>query len=197
MELNKSVKDVIIKPITNWTNISHISSNLIYYFGEYMHISIFFIGLLTLRNEYLLYFFFTFGLIICTALNFILKKIIKIRRPCIDKHLFDILLKNKEEYVSRNNKIYHIYGMPSGHSQLCGYAFAFFTLLLKDYYISGFYLLICILTMYQRVKYEHHNVIQVISGVSIGCLLGVGVYYYFREKNAGNLAQKEDDNCYL
>jgi membrane-associated phospholipid phosphatase len=197
MELKKTVPDVIITPITEWTNISQIVTNLIYYMGEYMDSAIFFLGLITLRNNLLLYFYFFIGISLSAILNFILKKIIKIKRPCINNHLFDLLLKNNEEYVERNDKTYHIYGMPSGHSQSCGYAFIFLTLFLKDNYISLFYLLIGILTMYQRVKYEHHTILQVIIGVTIGCLLGVGMYHYAEKKIAGNLVEKEDDNCFI
>jgi len=197
MELKKTVPDVIITPITEWTNISQIVTNLIYYMGEYMDSAIFFLGLITLRNNLLLYFYFFIGISLSAILNFILKKIIKIKRPCINNHLFDLLLKNNEEYVERNDKTYHIYGMPSGHSQSCGYAFIFLTLFLKDNYISLFYLLIGILTMYQRVKYEHHTILQVIIGVTIGCLLGVGMYHYAEKNIAGNLVEKEDDNCFI
>lgn len=197
MELKKTVTDVVITPITEWTNISHIVSNLIYYVGEYMDSGIFFLGLITLRKNLLLYFYYFVGLSLGALLNFILKKIIRIRRPCINIHLFDLLLKNNEEYVERNDRKYHIYGMPSGHSQSCGFAFIFLTLFLRDNYISLFYLLISILTMYQRVKYEHHTVLQVIIGVTIGCLLGVGMYYYAEKKIVGNLVEKEDDNCFI
>jgi len=197
MELNKSVPNIVIKPITNWTNIPHIVTNLIFYVGEYMHSAIFFLGLFTLRNNLLLYFLFFIGLCLSAILNLLLKQIIKIRRPIIDTHLFDICLKNKEDYVYRNNRRYHIYGMPSGHSQICGYTFAFLSLFLKDYYIGAFYLIITLITMYQRVKYKHHTILQVIIGVSIGCLLGFGMYYYAGKKIAGNLTEKEDDNCFI
>jgi|UniRef100_A0A6C0ILQ1 membrane-associated phospholipid phosphatase len=197
MELKKTVPDVIIKPITNWTNISHIVTNFVYYVGEYMDSAIFFMGLFTLRKKLLLYLFFFVGLCLCVLLNFVLKKIIRIRRPCINIHLFDLLVGENEEYVERNDKKYHIYGMPSGHSQLCGYAFIFLTLFLRDNYISLFYFLISILTMYQRVKYEHHTVLQVIIGVTIGCLWGVGIYYFAGKQIAGKLVEKEDDNCLI
>ena len=197
MELKKTVPDVVITPINEWTNISHIATNLIYYVGEYMDSAIFFLGLISLRKNLLLYFYFFIGLSLGAILNFILKKIIRIKRPCINIHLFDLMLKNNQEYVERNNKKYHIYGMPSGHSQSCGYAFTFLTLFLKDNYTSLFYLLISILTMYQRVNYEHHTVLQVIIGATIGCLLGVGMYYFAEKKIAGKLVEKEDDNCFI
>lgn len=197
MKLNTCVPDIVINPITNWTNIQHITTNLIFYVGEYMHGAIFFLGLFTLRNNLLIYFLYFTGLCLSSILNLLFKKIIKIRRPIIDKHLFDLCLKNKEDYVYRNDKKYHIYGMPSGHSQICGYAFTYFTLLLQDYVTSIFYLIITLITMYQRVKYQHHTILQVFIGVSIGCLLGFGMYYYTRKKNAGKLDVKDDDYCYL
>lgn len=197
MKLNVIDSEPTIEPITDWINVSHIVTNLIYYVGEYMDSGIFILGLITLRKNLVLYSYFFVGLSLGAILNFILKKIIRIRRPCINIHLFDLMLKNNQEYVERNCKKYHIYGMPSGHSQSCGFALIFLTLFLKDNYISLFYLLINILTMYQRVKYEHHTVLQVIIGVSIGCLLGVGMYYYAREKIGGKLVEKEDDNCFI
>ena len=99
MELKKIVSNAIITPITEWTNIMHIVTNLIYYVGEYMDSRIFFLGLITLRKNLLLYFYFFVGISLGAILNFILKKIIRIRRPCINIHLFDLMLKNNEEYV--------------------------------------------------------------------------------------------------
>lgn len=199
MELNNliSISDVIINPITKWSNISHIITNFIYYIGEYMDSAICFIVLFTLRKNLMLYFFFFVGLCLSVILNFILKKIIKIKRPCINIHLFDLLIKNNKEYLLRNGKNYCIYGMPSGHSQLCGYTFVFLTLLLKNNSITLFYLFLTILTMYQRVKYEHHTFLQVIIGVSFGCLLGLGVHYFVNQKFTGNIMPKKDDNCYI
>lgn len=197
MVLDKTVPSVIIKPITEWTNIPHIVANFIYYVGEYMDCTIFFIGLFFLRKNLLLYFFFFVGICICGVLSFILKKLIKIRRPCINIHLFDFLLRNNEEYVMRNDKIYHIYGMPSGHSLVGGFAFVFLTLYLRNTFISLFYLLIGIITMYQRVKYEHHTFLQVTIGAFIGCLVGGGMFYFAEKKIAGNLVEKEDDNCFI
>lgn len=197
MELQKSVSDVIITPITEWTNVSHIVTNFIYNVGEYMDSALFFLGLITLRKNFFIYFLFLVGLCLNTLMNFILKKIIRLRRPCISIYLFDLMLKNNEEYVERNGKKYHIYGMPSGHSQLCGYAFTFLTLILRNNFISVFYLFISILTMYQRVKYEHHTVFQVIIGALIGCVMGLGMYYYAEKKIAGKLIEKKDDNCLI
>lgn len=197
MELNKSVPDVIIKPIERWTNVSHIVKNLIYYIGEYMHIGLIFIGYFTLINKISLYYFFAIGLCLCSLINFVLKSIIKVRRPCINPILFKMLLESEKYFITRNNKKYHIFGMPSGHSQSCGYAFIFFTLLLKDNYISLFYLSICILTMYQRVNYGHHTFLQTIIGFTIGCIFGVVTYIFLNNINSGNLKTREDDNCYI
>lgn len=162
-----------------------------------MHNAITILGLITLRNNLLLFFYFFIGICLSIISNTILKKIIKQPRPCINIHLFDVMLQNGEEYVCRNDQKYHIFGMPSGHSQICSYTFMFLTLFLKNLYVSVFYLLITLITIYQRVKYDHHTTIQVIIGAIIGCILGAIMYYISIKKIAGNLTEKEDDNCYL
>jgi len=189
--------EVIIYPISDWTNLPHIVTNLVYYIGEYIDSVLFFTGLYTLRNNRLLYLLFCLGFVLCIIFNYILKKIIRIRRPCINAHLFDLLMKNNKEYVKRNDIPYHIYGMPSGRSQLCGFVFVYLTLFLRDNFISLVYLLICIITMLQRVKYEHNTILQVTVGVFIGCLFGVIMYFFSKNIIAGNLMTKKDDNCYL
>lgn len=197
MELNKNVPNIILNPISDWFDISNIFKNFIFYIGEYMDSAIIFITFLVLYKQYFLFFVYFIGVSICVFLNFILKKIIKQRRPCIDKNLFFIMLQNNEEYVSRNNKKYHVYGMPSGHSQLCGYSSTFIFLFLKNKYYLFLYILISFITLFQRVIYFHHTINQVILGFLIGCLLGGLLFYYFKKYIAGNLKEKEDDNFYL
>lgn len=198
MELNKIVPKVIIKPIDDWTNIYQIVINLIYYFGEYMDNAIICLGLLSLRNNCLIIIIiYLIGVGLCVTLNYILKKIIRLPRPCINQQLFDILLKNDVEFVSCNEKKYHIYGMPSGHSQLCGYTLVFISMFLKNHLVTGLYLFVTLLTMYQRVIYDHQSILQVIIGVVIGCVIGLGIYNLTKNHIKGNLTAKEDDLYYL
>jgi membrane-associated phospholipid phosphatase len=197
MDINKCIPNVILNPINNWTNILHIVINFIYYIGEYMDFIIIFLGLLTLRNNCLLIIFYLAGVGCCIILNYILKIIIQIPRPCINQDFFNMLLKNKEKFVSRNGKKYNIYGMPSGHLQLCGYTLVFISLFIKNYLVSLMYLFVALLTMYQRVIYEHNSVLQVIIGVLVGGVLGVGMYYQTKNQIIGNLAEKDDDLCFI
>lgn len=197
MVLNIDVPDVVLNPpnIEDLTNILHLMTHFIYYTGEYMYMIIPFLALFVLRNNLLLYYFYFLGFCMTAVSNFALKNMIQIRRPCINPHLFDLALEKGKHFVKRNGKRYHIYGMPSGHSQECGFTLVFLSLFLRDGWVSGFFFLITILTMYQRVLYEHHSIIQTLIGVTLGAICGIGMHYYAVKYIEGNLSEKQDDHC--
>ena len=61
--------------------------------------------------------------------------------------------------------------------------------------ITIFYAIISLLTMYQRIKYKNHSVIQVIVGAIMGAVIGYSFYIYARKTMAGKLKGREDDNA--
>jgi membrane-associated phospholipid phosphatase len=85
--------------------------------------------------------------------------------------------------------------MPSGHAQNVIYSTIFVYFALKDVKITIFYAIISLLTMYQRIKYKNHSVIQVIVGAIMGAFIGYSFYIYARKTMAGKLKGRDDDNA--
>ena len=84
----------------------------------------------------------------------------------------------------------HIYGMPSGHAQVCFYNFAFLFLLInwiikKNAWFYNTILstsfVVCILTIFQRWKFRRHTIQQLAVGSLIGSFLGYGTYFVLRK----------------
>ena len=59
--------------------------------------------------------------------------------------------------------------------------------------ITYIYLAISLLTMIQRVVYNHHTVPQVIVGAAIGSAVGYLFYYLATENVKGLIREKLDD----
>jgi membrane-associated phospholipid phosphatase len=98
------------------------------------------------------------GVAINSFINFVLKNLIRAKRPIPSMH--------------------SDYGMPSGHCQTA----SFVTTMLYFYNFRAF-VFACVfsfITMWQRVHYRHHYLSQVI----VGTLLGVIIAYVFKKKAA-------------
>lgn len=192
-----AVKNVVIPQIKDIENISFAANYFIYHVGENMHKMAPFLVLIPLRNHHMLFLFYFIGFCISVILNFIMKFAIQQRRPCINVFLFEQCLKNGETHVKRNNKKYFIYGMPSGHSQIVGYTLSFIVVFLKDKWISFIFFMLTILTMYQRILYQHHTLLQTLVGVSIGLTSGLIMHHYSVKYIEGPLYEKPDDDCHI
>ena len=83
--------------------------------------------------------------------------------------------------------------MPSGHTQSMIFStiFIYFSLRKKNWLYV--YLFISVLTMAQRVVYNHHTIFQVIVGALVGAGFGYLVYFLAREKIKGRITEKVDD----
>ena len=92
-----------------------------------------------------------------------------------------------------SNSVYCI-GMPSGHAQSSFFSVIFIYLALKDIKIIIVYLFIALITMYQRVLFKQHTVLQVSAGAIVGVLFGGFIYYMAQQKIIGKLRFKKDDN---
>jgi membrane-associated phospholipid phosphatase len=132
---------------------------------------------------------YIFGLIISCIMNCILKYIIKEPRPSEDLSIYNASIAHGKR-VSFDK-----YGMPSGHATGVFYSTAFIFFALKDPYISLFYLIISINTMFQRVKYKNHTISQVIVGAIVGAITGYLAYLFATKKLVGLLKFKKDDNA--
>jgi membrane-associated phospholipid phosphatase len=85
--------------------------------------------------------------------------------------------------------------MPSGHAQSAFFSTIFIYLALKDIRITIGYLFIALLTIYQRVLFKEHSVIQVLAGAIVGILFGGFIYLMARQKIMGKLRAKKDDDA--
>ncbi len=145
------------------------------------------IFLLYKKSNYL--FVYIIGFILDTILNFLIKGIVKQPRPKGDYNIFKPLEQQSPRILS------DMYGMPSGHSQHVFYSTVFIHFVLKNTNITLLYLFISLLTLYQRVKYKNHYIIQVIVGGLIGAFLAYYMYMYASKKIVGKLIPKKEDNA--
>jgi membrane-associated phospholipid phosphatase len=136
--------------------------------------------------------FYLVGYIINILLNIVLKGLIKQSRPSEDKHMFNIWLNNG---MKTDRHWYDRFGMPSGHAENVFYStvFIYFASVNSNWLI--FYLLISLNTIYQRVKYKNHTVLQVIVGSIVGSMMGWLVYYFSQVSIKGKMSLKQDDNA--
>lgn len=200
MDVNKVINDVEMCPIFSYKDLLDLHTlitNFTHYAGEYMHILIVIIAtiLIKLRNYNISIIFYLIGVVLTIFLNQGLKKVFKQRRPSINPYLFDLLITKGEECAIQNNKNYHIFGMPSGHSQICGFTLLYLHLLLKDNDITMGLVFCSILTTYQRIWNKHNTIIQTLFGFILGGLCGISVFYYSRSYLSGELKEKPDDYC--
>ena len=130
-------------------------------------------------------------------LNVFLKGFFQQLRPSvnIDSKTFQLALKNGKRFIFKNGIPYNIFGMPSGHAQLCLFYTVFVFMCLRQYNILGVYLLISLLTAYQRVKHSHHTILQVFAGGIVGICVGYVTYILTNNNIKGLIKKKPDDNA--
>jgi membrane-associated phospholipid phosphatase len=157
------------------------------YIGFYGRLILIFISIFILQNKIIYLHVFIVGLILNNILNVILKYSIKDPRPSKDSRIIEIAVANGKRFGPDE------YGMPSGHIQNCGYCLSFITLVCKNAFITGLYLVITFLAMYQRYKYFNHTILQIIVGFIIGLSFGYLVYFVGNKTLKGNLTMKFDD----
>ena len=152
------------------------------YVGEFgpVILMIFTIFLLIHKKVFLTYYFT--GLIINTVLNIILKLLIRDPRP-------------SDDTVQRLN--IDQYGMPSGHSQSVGFSTSYIYLTLHNPNIFILYVIVSMLTMYQRYTSHCHTISQIILGYIVGIGIGCWFMYMASIRIQGHLQSKEDDNAYV
>ena len=161
--------------------------------GSYGPIILIFYSMYLLWNKNNLFFYYTVGVFIDNILNLILKGLILQPRPTIDQKSFDLALKHGKRFIFKDGLPYDILGMPSGHSQSSLFSTIFIYLSLRNNNIIYTYIAISLLTMFQRVTYNHHSVLQVCVGAIIGCFTGYFFYYLANQKVKGLIIEKLDD----
>jgi len=157
------------------------------YIGLYAPLILIFVSIFILQNKTKYLQIYIIGLILNNVLNAVLKYAIKEPRPSIDSRILEMAIANGERFG------YDRYGMPSGHAQNCAYNLAFVTLVLNNSFITGLYLVISAISMYQRHKYGNHTILQLIVGFSVGIIFGYLVFLAGNKWLKGNLMMKLDD----
>jgi membrane-associated phospholipid phosphatase len=163
-------------------------------FGKMAPLFLFVNSLYLLWHKDNLFYYYLYGVFLNSILNLVLKGIIKEPRPTEDPKLFNIALKHSIRFKFVDGYPHDIFGMPSGHAQSTFFSTIFIYLALKDIKITIGYLIISLFTIYQRVLFKNHTVIQVIAGAIVGILFGGFIYYLARQKITGKLRFKKDDN---
>jgi membrane-associated phospholipid phosphatase len=132
-----------------------------------------------------------------SLLNVFLKGFFQQPRPSvdIDSKIFKLALKNGKGTIFKNGMPYNIFGMPSGHAQLCLFYTVFVFMCLRQYNILIVYLLISLLTVHQRVKHSHHTILQVFAGGIVGTFVGYALYILTNNNIKGCIKKKPDDNA--
>jgi len=161
--------------------------DLIGYYGPII-LGILSLFLLYSTKTYLI--FYVVGFLLNIVVNNILKQIIKQPRPKGDLDIFD---PSKKHNYSHNPV--QIYGMPSGHSQMVLFSTTYIYLVLKNIPLTLFYVLLTLNTIFQRIRYKNHTVMQVIVGSLVGALVAYVAYKYATNNLTGKLDLKPDDNA--
>ena len=163
--------------------------------GEFGPFILFVITMFLLRNKNNLFSYYVYGFFLNAMLNLLLKAIIKQPRPLHDPKV----LKARVDLNNTNRFVYivpvDIFGMPSGHAQSALFSTCFVLLALRDVKITLLFLLVSVLTIFQRVNNYFHSVIQVVVGTIVGIIFGFIIYYLANNHIVGKLLSKADDNA--
>ena len=166
--------------------------NVVYildWFGYLAPTTLFCSSIVLLYKKKIMLSLFIIGSILNLSINYILKGVIKQPRPTEDIQIF-----NASKMLDKRIG-FERYGMPSGHAQMVFYSTAFIFFALNNGYISFVYLVVSIISMYQRVKYKNHTTSQVIAGAVAGAVTGYLFYFMATLKISGPLKLKMDDNA--
>ena len=167
------------------------------YTGENGPFILFSSSIFLLWNKEKLLFYHISGSCLNLILNVFLKLWIKQPRPSDDKHKFELAMKQSNLYLFFNHYNYDVFGMPSGHAQSVMFSCVFLFMSNPTFTVRMFYIIIALITMWQRVQYEHHNILQVFVGALVGGLFALFMFYMSQMNISGPLREKPDDDAPL
>lgn len=159
------------------------------YIGQFAPIILFILSGILLRNMKIYLQYFIYGFLLNNILNILLKLAIKQPRPSKDEKSIEIAVVNGVRVG------FDRFGMPSGHAQNCSYCLAFITFVLKEPFITGFYVILTAISLLQRYLYNNHTFLQLIIGFIIGTIFGYLTYLFGNKTIVGNIEMKKDDNA--
>jgi len=145
------------------------------------------------KKNYL--FFYLIGIMFNTILNLFLKFIIRFPRPSASLDKKDKIMNLSEKH----GFLYPIdrYGMPSGHAQNLGFSLGFMFLFIQNSMLLWIFIIISIITVFQRFISFKHSICQLIIGFIIGLTVGYLFYKFANHYIKGNLRKKIDDYAFI
>jgi membrane-associated phospholipid phosphatase len=149
---------------------------------------LFILTIILVKSKSNLLFYYVSGSFINVLLNILLKLLFKQPRPKEDIKLVHLLHSNGERFG------FDTYGMPSGHTQTTFFSLTYVYLSLQNLRIAVVYFALCLLTMYQRLKYKNHTFWQVIVGALVGVVFALFVYKMCQINIIGRVESKKDDD---
>jgi membrane-associated phospholipid phosphatase len=162
---------------------------IIMYIGLWAPVILFILSLFLLYSLPTFFNFFLGGYIINAIFNLILKTLIKQPRPSQDKKLIEIGVVNGHRFSLDK------YGMPSGHAQTCGFSLTFVALALQNFFVTTVYIIISIITLFQRYLNKNHTIIQLIVGFVLGLIFGYITFLIAQKYVQGNVKMKPDEDA--
>lgn len=161
---------------------------LLYHIGSIGPIILFAISLFLLSSSSTFLVFYLVGSFVNVIFNYVLKGIIREPRPNSN------MLHMRQLYKKVTD--FNVYGMPSGHAQSVWFSTWFVFMVTRRIEVLIGYTMLSLLTMWQRVKYKFHTLLQVI----VGSVLGICTAYVFVRYTVGlvkeNTCKKPDDNYF-
>jgi membrane-associated phospholipid phosphatase len=160
------------------------------YLGLYAPLIEFFFALFFLRNKFTYLRIYVAGFIFNNILNPLLKLAIKEPRPTKDIRALEIAISNNIDRFGFDK-----FGMPSGHAQNCAFNLIYLFYVLDDPFVTGLFLILSLVSVYQRYKYFNNTILQLVVGFIIGACLGYVFYICGRKYITGNIKAKADDDA--
>ena len=162
------------------------------YTGKYGPFILFLPTVLFLSNKRSALIYYVTGFFLNSIANVCLKLLIQQPRPSEDKAKFDLALERGKQFLYIP---YDVFGMPSGHSQSVAFTTVFVFLAIQNNLFRLFCLVISVITLWQRVEYNHHTVLQVVVGSMVGGLISYLMFYMNKKNIGGLIKEKRDDNA--
>lgn len=161
-----------------------MNMHILYEIAEYGPILLFFLSLYLLFNNKILLIFYTFGIILNSILNKLLKNTIQQHRPLYNNKTLQL-----KQDTLKYSLPFDLFGMPSGHAQMVFFTTVFVYLSAANAKLFYLYLIFSLFICYQRVAFGYHSTTQVIVGATVGTIFAYFIYYLYqvyKNKNKSN-----------
>jgi membrane-associated phospholipid phosphatase len=172
--------------------MTEIVKSILNYTGEFGPMILFVPTIFLLYNKSNALVYYIIGSFLNSVLNIFLKLLIQQPRPSDDADKFELMIQRRKQLLLIP---YDVFGMPSGHAQTVAFTTAFVFLTIQNDMFRGLCGVISLLTIWQRVHYNYHTVLQVIIGAIVGLLFAYLMFYLYKINIAGLLKEKCDDNA--